>query len=167
VVVADSGGQTKPPDEGLRRETETPLRGSWTQTSPTYQPTTMKQVDLNIGLAIGQQNNALSLARCNLGLSRFGFLPVQHRVYVRGGYDVRGSQSGGESTYAVRCAVLGSHYAAGISNEVPERIHALAVWLDQECIAAVPRCATPPFLVGPAAHKWGGCFEAQLWISVD
>jgi hypothetical protein len=125
------------------------------------------KIDLNIGLAVGQQNNALSLDRCNTGLSRFGFLPVQHRVYVRGGYDERGIQSGGESTYAVRCAVLGSHYVAEVGTDVSERIHALAVWLGQECIAAVPRCGAPPFLVGPYAHKWGGCFLAQHWLSVD
>jgi hypothetical protein len=124
-------------------------------------------IDLNIGLAIGQQNNALSLDRCNTGLARFGFLPVKHRVDIRGGYDEQGIQSGTESTYVVRCNVLGTHYVAGVSNEVPERVWALAVWLGQDCIAAVPRCAAPPFLVGPAAHQWGGCFEAQHWLSVD
>ena len=110
----------------------------------------MKQVDLNIGLAIGQQNNALTLAQVDKELAKQGLLPLKHRL----------AQSGTETTYVVRCEDYSSQPLAG-------RVHDLAAALQQDCIAAVPRCGAPPFLAGPYAHQWGGCFLAQHWLSVD
>ena len=109
-----------------------------------------KEIDLNIGLAIGQQNNAISTTRVNHELQLLGLVQGKNRI----------AQSGTETTYVVRCQDLGGA-------PIAERVHKLAARLQQDCIAAVPRCGAPPFLVGPDAHKWGGCWLAQHWLSVD
>jgi hypothetical protein len=112
----------------------------------------MKEIDLNIGLAIGQDQVAsnLPLARVNYALGLVGLIYVRHRL----------AQSETEATYVVRCEDLGVA-------PIAERVHKLAARLQQDCIAAVPRCGAPPFLVGPDAHKWGGCFLAAHWLSLD
>lgn len=110
----------------------------------------MKEIDLNVGLAIGQEVNVLTTARINYELSLLNLVYVNHRF----------AQSSTEITYVVRCQDLGGA-------PIAERIHKLAARLQQDCISAVPRCGAPPFLVGPDAHKWGGCFLAQHWLSLD
>jgi len=108
------------------------------------------KIDLNIGLAIGQQQNALSVAQVDQELAKQGLLPLSFRL----------AQSGTETTYVVRC-----QDQSGGKTLAP-RIWNLAANLQQDCIAAVPLSKAPPFLAGPFAHKWGGCFLAAHWISL-
>ena len=88
----------------------------------------MKQVDLNIGLAIGQQNNALTIPQVDKELAKQGLLALSFRL----------AQSGTETTYVVRCEDYSCQPLAG-------RIWDLAANLQQDCIAAVPLSKAPPF----------------------
>jgi len=110
----------------------------------------MNIIDLNIGLAISTSQNLLALTHVDTQLVALGLPPKQSRL----------AQSATEITYVVRCSIE----PGGLT--LAERVHQLALALKQDCIAAVPHDGTPAICVGPRAHRWGGAFLPQHWISL-
>jgi hypothetical protein len=114
-------------------------------------PDTDKIVDFNIGLAIGNGEESLTIADINRELLNLGFYHQTHRV----------AQSDSELTYVVRCLDFALQ-----DGPLAWRVFKLAAVLHQDAIAAVPHDGTPAICVGPAAHRWGGAFLPQHWISL-
>jgi len=110
----------------------------------------MNTIDLNIGFAIPGLENVLTIEEINRELVRRGLNPFQSRI----------AQSETESTYVVRCSEDPGQ------SPLAWRVYLLAESLHQDAIAAVPHDGTPAICVGPAAHRWGGAFLPQHWISL-
>lgn len=111
--------------------------------------TSLPKIDFNIGLNVNGQPS-LELKTVLSALKSRGFNSLKFRT----------AKSGTEQTLCVQCDDEGSVLSQ------TERIHLLSCQLDQECIAAVPH-GGHPVLVGPESYKWGGCWRAEWWLSVD
>lgn len=110
-------------------------------------------ITLNIGSAVGDIDNALSIASVINELSAYGLVPTAFRTGL----------SGTETTYIIRCpfpAGFGRGYVDAI-------IHDLAACLLQDAIAyTVVRDDQSGYqsLVGPKAEAWGGEFDPAEFL---
>jgi hypothetical protein len=111
----------------------------------------MKTIDLNIGLEIEGKPHALDVRLADVELTKLGLIPIKSRL----------AHSSTEATYVVRCSIDDTHLQS-----LSERVYQLAVALRQDAIAAVPHDGGPAICVGPGAHRWGGAFLPQHWISL-
>ena len=111
----------------------------------------MKTIDLNIGLEIEGKPHAVDVRLADVELTKLGLSPIASRL----------AQSSTEATYVVRCLIDVANHQS-----LAERVYQLAIALRQDAIAAVPHDGSPAICVGPAAHRWGGAFLPQHWISL-
>lgn len=113
----------------------------------------LNTIHLNIGLAVGNTQDALQMPQIAVALEQA--LP---------GMQITESYIRQSSTERTACIIL---RWAGTYDTFGRGIMALCEALQQDAIAGKwfePHAATIQFLIGPKAAEWGGEFNAEFWL---